>query len=100
MSDVNAYRLDVVEKDVSEIKQAIKSIDTSLQVLARLEERHQETREGLNRAFVMLDDHEKRIRGIESEAPTTKLVKTWVFSAVTAVLSVVLTIIGAQILGK
>lgn len=89
MTDVIDYRLDVVEKDVGEIKDAIKSIAGSLQTLTRLEERHQETREALNKSFQTLQEHDQRIRKLEVEAPTTRLIRAWVISAMTGAIALV-----------
>lgn len=81
------YRITALETNVGEIRQAVKSIDASLQVLSRLEQRHAETRDGLERAFAELADHETRVRVIEQEQPTTKLIKGWVIAGVVGGLS-------------
>lgn len=79
---VMEYRISSLEGSVNEIKSAVKSIDASLQVLSRLEQRHAETRDGLERAFSELSDHETRVRLIETEIPTTKLIRGWVIAGV------------------
>lgn len=86
---VTEYRITALEGSVNEIRSAVKSIDASLQVLARLEQRHAETRDGLERAFEELKDHEVRVRDIEAEMPTTKLVRGWVITAVVGTLGIV-----------
>lgn len=86
---VMEYRLSALEGSVGEIRQAVKSIDASLQVLARLEQRHAETRDGLERAFEELKDHETRVRDIETEMPTTKLIRGWIITAVIGTLGIV-----------
>lgn len=86
---VMEYRLSALEGSVGEIRQAVKSIDASLQVLARLEQRHAETRDGLERAFKELADHESRMRIVEIEMPTTKLVRGWIITAVVGTLGIV-----------
>jgi septal ring factor EnvC (AmiA/AmiB activator) len=96
MTEIRDHRLDAVERDVSEIKQAIQSIAGSLQTLARLEERHQETREALNRSFAQLDDHEKRLRVMEHETPINKLVRNWVLAGVTAMAAFVLAMFAGR----
>lgn len=98
MSGVLDYRLDVVEKDVGEIKNAIKSIAGSLQTLTRLEERHLETRESLNRAFDALAAHEKRIQKLEVQAPTTKLITSWVIAAATGSFVIVIFALAQDVL--
>jgi len=86
-SDVMEYRLSALESSVGEIRSAVKSIDASLQILSRLEQRHAETRDGLERAFSELADHETRVRVIEAEQPTTKLIKGWVIGGIVGGLS-------------
>lgn len=83
------YRVASLEAVVREVKDAVKSIDISLQTLARLEARHAETREGLERSFAELHDHETRIRNIESEMPTVKLIRNWVITGVVGGISIV-----------
>lgn len=87
--EVLEYRINTLEGSVTEIKQAVKSIDASLQILARLEQRHAETRDGLERAFKEIEDHETRVRIIEGEMPTIKLTRGWLVSGVVSVIGVV-----------
>lgn len=83
------FRVSALEGVVSEIKLAVKSIDQSLQTLARLEERHAETRDGLERAFGEIKDHEDRIRSVESDMPTMRLIRNWIVSGVLGTLGLV-----------
>lgn len=85
--DVIEYRLGTLEANFTEIKNAVTSIDKSLQKLTSLEERHQETRDALSRAFSQIEDHEVRIRHVEKDAPVTKLVRNWVIAAVTGAIA-------------
>jgi len=87
--DVIEYRLGTLEASVTEIKSAVSSIDKSLQKLTSLEERHQETRDALNRAFTQIEDHEVRIRHVEKEAPVTKLVRNWIIAGITGLIGMV-----------
>jgi len=96
MSNVTEYRLDALEGSVREIKDAVGSIAKSLDTLARLEERHQETRDSLTRAFNRIEDHEVRLRKTEAEVPTTRLVKTWVIAGITGLVGIV----ASMIVGK
>lgn len=94
------HRVNTLESSVNEIKQAVKSIDGSLQVLARLEAHHAETRDGLGRAFGEIKDHEKRLRVIEGEMPTMKLARGWAIAGVVAIVALVgLTLVGAAMRG-
>lgn len=81
------YRVASLEGAVVEIKSAVKSIDSSLQTLAKLEVHHTETRDGMARAFSELTDHETRVRAIEAEMPTMKMIRNWVVAGVVGVVS-------------
>lgn len=81
------YRVATLEGAVVEIKSAVKSIDSSLQTLAKLEVHHTETRDGMARAFAELTDHETRVRAIEAEMPTMKMIRNWVVAGVVGVVS-------------
>lgn len=80
------FRVTNLEKVVERVSKAVESIDESLKTLTRLDVKHDETSKGLNRAFLEIDDHEKRIRNIEEEMPTTKLIRGWVIAGVVGVL--------------
>lgn len=97
------HRLKAVESDVGEIKHAIRSIDSSLQTLARLEERHAETRDGLSRAFEEikenkeeLNDVKEDVQKIKEQMPTLKLTSGLIMKAIVGILSIV----GIAILAK
>ncbi|WKZ15421.1 MAG: hypothetical protein QY317_16115 [Candidatus Jettenia caeni] len=83
------YRLDVVESAIAEIKEAVKSIDKSLDVIARIEEKHLDTREALGRAFKCLEGHEERIKAIEMEIPTLQMMRNWIISGVLGIVALV-----------
>ena len=74
MSDVIDYRLTQVERVVGKMSEAIDR-------LVRLEERHLETRDALERAFKIIDENVQRIAEIEKELPTLKLTRAWVIAA-------------------
>lgn len=82
-------RVTNLEKVVERVSDAVESIDESLKTLTRLDVKHDETNAGLSRAFISLEDHEKRMRAIEAEMPTMKLGSRWVFRAATGVLGLV-----------
>lgn len=75
-------RVDFLEKTVHEVRDAVRSIDESLRELVRLEVAHAETRNGLTRAFLELNDHEDRLRRIEADMPTMRMARGWVVSGV------------------
>lgn len=76
------FRVSTLETMVGEVRAAIKSIDISLQALTRLEQRHAETRDGLARAFAAIHDQEERLRRVESDMPTVRMVRNWVIAGV------------------
>lgn len=88
-NSVLEYRVASLEAVVREVKDAVKSIDTSLQTLARLEARHSETRESLSRAFTDIEDHEKRIRILEADMPTVRMIRNWVIGGMTSCVGLV-----------
>lgn len=97
--DVLNVRVTNLERVVERVSTAVESIDESLKTLTRLDVKHDETRDGLGRAFVAIEDHEKRMRVIESEMPTVKLGRRWIFAGVTGSVAVLVAII-AQLIQK
>lgn len=87
-NDVLFSRVTNLENVVDEVKNAVKSIDQSLRTLAALEVKHEETRSGLNRAFVSIGDHETRMRTMETEMPTLKMVRGWVIAGVLGIMGI------------
>src|SRR5574340_1462751 len=87
-NDVLFSRVSNLEDVVDEVKNAVKSIDNSLRILAALEVKHEETRNGLNRAFTEIGDHETRMRTMENEMPTLKLTRGWVIAGVVGIMCI------------
>lgn len=94
------FRITNLEGAVGEIRGAVKSIDASLQTLARLELHHAETRDGLGRAFTAINDHEIRMRAVEAEMPMAKLVRNWVIGGVIGVVVLVGVAVVGLVLSK
>ena len=86
-------RMRTLEKIVDKITASVESIDESLKTLVRLDILHDETRAALNRAFIEIAqtklDHETRIRLVESDMPTMRLVRNWVVAGVVAIVAMV-----------
>lgn len=74
------YRLAMIEK-------TLQAISENLTQLASLEQKHIETRDAVGRAFDTLAEHNDRLRGIENEMPTLRLVRGWVISGMVGILA-------------
>lgn len=86
-NDLLEFRVETLERDRDEIKRAVISIDESLKMLTRLELHHAETQEAMKRAFNSINDHETRLRPIEADLPTLRMVRGWVIAGVLGVCS-------------
>lgn len=97
--DMISYRLTNLERITAEMSVAVKSIAESLNTLARLEVRHEETRDALGRAFTEIErnkaeqgvinrDVEERMRTTEKEMPTLKLTRGWMITGATSALGI------------
>ncbi|OFZ67394.1 MAG: hypothetical protein A2V79_09285 [Betaproteobacteria bacterium RBG_16_56_24] len=73
-------RVTNLERVVERVSVAVESIDESLKTLTKLDVQHTEIAKAVERAFEVSRDHETRIRAIESEMPTLKLVRRWALS--------------------
>lgn len=74
------YRLTQLEKAVTKL------VEQNTQLIA-IEQRHLETREALDRAFKSIKDVDGRVRTIETEMPTLRLVRGWVIAGMLAVIA-------------
>lgn len=81
-------RIDRLEDAVDEIRKSTNSIAQSLATLSNLETQHAETRNGLGRAFKNLEDHEARLRTMETEMPTMKMTRNWVIAGFIGIVSI------------
>jgi hypothetical protein len=82
--EVFAYRMQVVENAVMELRAAHKSIAESLQQLVLLEREHAHTRAALDRAFKAIKGMDDRLQVIERQMPKHHLVVGWVLAFVLA----------------
>lgn len=78
--ELTQYRLTMIEN-------TLKVISENLERLAALEQKHLETREALNRAFSSIGKVDERLRVIEMEIPTLKMVSKWVVAGVLGIVS-------------
>jgi hypothetical protein len=91
-------RVATLEAAVGEIKTAVNSIDGSMKAIVRLEEHHAHTRDSVNRAFSELSDHETRLRALENDAPSMRLVRGWVLAWVLGIVAIVCVAIIALVI--
>ena len=108
-NEMMAFRLTNLEKITADMAVAVKSIAESLTTLARLEVKHEETREALGRAFAEIErnraaqeavnkDIELRSRAIEAEMPTMKMTRGWMITGATSALGILCVAIIALVL--
>jgi len=74
------YRLNMIES-------TLKTVSENLVTLAQLEQKHLETKESLARAFNSMSDLNSRMREVEAELPTLKLIRGWVIAGVISIVS-------------
>lgn len=79
------YRVAQLEAAVGEIRDAVKSIDKSLQTFASIGTQSNETRAAVKRAFEAIESLERRVQEVEIELPALKLVRNWVIGGVVSV---------------
>ena len=73
------YRLNMIES-------TLKAVSENLITLSHLEQKHVETKDALARAFNSVGDLNNRMREVESEMPTLKLIRAWVIAGVIGIL--------------
>ncbi len=67
------YRINMIEITLEAVRE-------NLVKLAQLEQKHLETKESLTRAFDSMNSINQRLREVENEMPTLKLVRGWVIA--------------------
>lgn len=77
----------LTEYRLASIEETLASINETLRTLTSLEAKHMETRSALERAFNEIAKHEDRLRSIELELPTLKLIRGWVIAGVISCVS-------------
>jgi hypothetical protein len=75
----------VLQHRMEQVERAIVQLTDMTRQLVRLEERHIETRNALERAFTAIDKQGQRLASIEQAMPKVNLATGWVFVAVAAV---------------
>lgn len=80
---------DVIEWRLQQLEEDRKRIADALDLIVRLEHRHEETREGFARTQKIMEDVETRVRAVEAVMPLVKLTSNWVIVGVLGILSLV-----------
>ena len=76
----------LIDYRLSQLERAVTTLVEQNTTLIALEQRHLETREALDRAFKAIKDTDTRMRTIETEMPTMRLVRGWVITGMLAVI--------------
>jgi hypothetical protein len=89
---ITRYRLKTIEHTLQHVVE-------TLAKLASIEEKHIATNLSLERAFRELTSQDDRIKRIELEMPTLKLVRTWVLTCIVGSFSLLVSILVVLITG-
>lgn len=104
--ELTEHRLGAVERAVESIAESVRVIADSTSKIVRLEERHDETREGLNRAFCEIRDVKSgaakiddRVKVIELDMPDLRKTSNRINAGVWALAGIVcLALVGLVII--
>lgn len=92
-SDVHAVmlsaKLDALAANVASMQAAISEMGKTLITLVRVEERQIDQDEALKAGLMRIDDHDARLRHIESKLPSLIEIRAWAGSVVVSVLGAV-----------
>lgn len=84
-----AYRVERLEEAhkeaVAEIRDAVQSIDKSLQALAVVQEQHGATRESLLHATKLIQVLAEKVNRVEIEMPMLRMVRGWILTGMVGV---------------
>lgn len=78
-----------VRESMVEVKDTLRSINSAVQALVRVEQAQVGHQEAIGRAFKSLEDHEGRLQAIENERGVINLVKNWVIAGVVGIVGLV-----------
>ena len=85
----NPLRDPLIEYRMGAVEKALLTLTEAMQKWSNLEIKQAEFRASDERAILRMNDHDKRIRELELEMPTTKLARNWVIAGVLGVFGVV-----------
>lgn len=78
-----------VRESIVDIRETLRSINSAVQALVRVEQTQVGHQEAISRAFKSIEDHESRLMEIENERGVINLVKNWVVAGVVGVIGLV-----------
>lgn len=104
MAAADEHRFGALERAVSEIRDAVGQIAAAMVQIARLEERHQETKEGLGRAFAAIEHCEREqdiqrtaIVQLQGEIAPLKESRNWLVAAMIGIVGIVALAVAKKI---
>lgn len=92
-------RLANVEEAILEMKESHRQTAAALTELVRLAERNETHRQHIEKRLDQMDDLDERLRNVELEVPTMKIVKRGVFGAIGLALTAMFTLIWKFVTG-
>lgn len=87
-------KLDALSSDMSEMKDAIKTLATAINRLAVVEERLGNTGQALERAFIALKEVESRVAAVEKTIVETSKTNQWMERGMWAALAALCTVVA------
>ncbi|HQR20059.1 MAG TPA: hypothetical protein PKV98_04290 [Burkholderiaceae bacterium] len=84
---VDVLRVEVrhVRESITEMRDMLKSINSAVQALVRVEQQQVEQRESIDRAHKGIEDQNERLMVLERAHPSLLMTRNWVLAAVVAV---------------
>jgi hypothetical protein len=80
-----------ISDGLDDVKETLKGVVDALVRLARLEERHTNTANAMERAFLAIGSLEKRVTKLEVQSPVLALTSGWVVNGVWLVMGAIIT---------
>lgn len=90
-------RMETLHRDVTDIKDGLRSLTAAVTKLALIEERQGQAAQSLERAFKTLEKLDARVGTLEAKIPITDRTNVWVERGVIAVIATVVTAIIAKV---
>ena len=89
MSEIHELKAkqDALAEDMGEVKTSLRDISKALNTLTRLEEKHSNTQQSVEKLNGRLDDHDTRIRNSEIKLASQMWVERIIWVAVAGIIS-------------